>query len=80
MRITASLVSLSLSRTCSDSESCLAYSSGVVSRRGSFFTSKLCVCVLPSTVSRTLYLPGDTRGPVVLPAHIINPGKVVASG
>src|ERR1035441_7493195 len=69
MRITPSLVFDSLSRICSASVTCLVYSSGVVVKRGSFFTSKVWFCTLPSTVSRTVYVPGGTRGPVRLPAH-----------
>src|ERR1039458_247217 len=69
MRITPSFVFDSLSRICSARVTCLVYSSGVVARRGSFFTSKVWFCTLPSTVSRTVYVPGGTRGPVRLPAH-----------
>src|ERR1039458_7321190 len=80
MRITPSLVADSLSRTCSARVTCLVYSSDVVVRRGSFFTSNVWLCVLPSAVRRTVYVPGGTRGPVRLPAHRIMLGKVVASG
>ncbi len=46
-------VSVSLSRIFERSANCFWKSSGVVARRGSFFSSKVSVKVLPSTVSLT---------------------------